>query len=53
MAPQIRKFAAVMLMIILAGLGISYWYQNLDDDRKRFFKNMASQAKYLPARYMV
>lgn len=53
MAPQIRRFAAVLLLMVFAGLGIRYWYQKLDDDRKHFFQNMASQAKYLPARYMV
>jgi hypothetical protein len=47
---KLRKRFFFLILLTLAG---AYWYQHLDENHKRFVKNLLSQLPDLPGRYMV
>jgi hypothetical protein len=53
MSRSIRKSLITLLILLLVGLGLRWWYQNLPLRKKQFIQNLIRQVPDLPARYMV
>lgn len=50
---RIAGFVKFVLIIFLLAIGIRFWYENLDEDHRRFVQNLVKQIPELPGRYSV
>lgn len=50
---RLLGFIRFVFVIFLLILGLRFWYENLNESKKRFIKNFLSQVPELPGRYAV